>query len=398
MRGGVRPTRYYIPSGSARDPRKNTGIEYAFGATAKYWDKLTLDADVGITHFTQTDNANVTFQAQAQYDFNDYVRLKLGARRLPPYNSLVSVAGPKPHQGAFRGDGVGQARENTFYGELGFNPFSPNWDVNLGYEWGFITGKELDTNYKNQAFASAGYTWHYHPRNQLRIGYEFLYFGYRDNATTGYFDTTSAGTRRPVVSLNPLTLAARGTEFGGYFSPDWFVMNSLRLDLQGSLFNKFLEYKLGGAIGIQNFKDGTAGSDSAFASAFDANLIMNLTDWLALYGNVDYLDGGGQFNRWRFGTGLILRPKIDSLSPVFGPHVSNNEPEPAPAATESAPSSTAPMNPTDTPTGGMSGDGMGGPTEMSPGEMAPQQADPGGEMMTSPEMSPSDPGGDFGGQ
>lgn len=322
VRGGIRPTRYYIPNDKV-SPDVNWGVEYGFGSTIKYWDKLTLDGDFAITHFTQTDDVNFTYQAQAEYAFNDYIRAKLGSRRVPQFNSLLAVAGQKPSVGAFRGDVVGQARETGFYAELNTNPFNPNIDLNLGYEWAFVTGHEIPDNYKNQAFASAGYTWKYHPRHQVRLGYEFLYFGYSKNATNGYFDTTARGLTRPVVSLDPVTLAHRGYDFGGYFSPDWFIMNSGRLDFRGSLFNKFLEYKFGGSLGAQSFAlghgiDDDEPSDTALASAFDANLIMNLTDWLAAYGNVDFLDAGGQFNRWRFGGGLILRPRIDALSPMFG--------------------------------------------------------------------------------
>jgi hypothetical protein len=110
--------------------------------------------------------------------------------------------------------------------------------------------------------------------------------------------------------------------FGGYYSPSMFLMNAARLDFRGSLFNRFLEYKLGGSLGVQTTRLGHRiredGNGSSLASAFDANIILNFTDWLAAYGDVDFLDAGGQFNRWRFGGGLILRPGIDALSPIIG--------------------------------------------------------------------------------
>src|SRR5690606_10291084 len=96
--------------------------------------------------------------------------------------------------------------------------------------------------------------------------------------------------------------------FGGYFSPSWFIQNAARLDFRGSLFDKFLEYKLGGMLGVQSFDPGNGineEGDTSLASGFDANLIMNFTDWLAAYGNVDFIDTGGLFNRWRFGGGFI---------------------------------------------------------------------------------------------
>ncbi len=321
VRGGVRPTKYFLPRGVS--PDSSWGLEYMLGGTVKYWDRLTLDGDFAITHFDQSRSENFTFQAQAQYDFSDSIRAKLGLRRIPQYNSLLSVAGQKPNQGAFARELVGQARENTAYLELNTHPFSQNVDWNLGYEWGFVEGEKIPTNYKNQAFTSLGYTWHYAAHHEMRLGYEFLYFGYGKNATNGYFDTTAAGNTQPVVSLRPLALAHNGYVFGGYFSPKTFILNSGRLDLRGSLFNKFLEYKMGGSIGGQVVRlghniDDDEKSGSGLALSFDSNLIMNLTDWFALYGNIDYLDAGQRFNRWRFGGGVIIRPHIDALSPLVG--------------------------------------------------------------------------------
>lgn len=321
LRGGMRPTKYYLPRGVA--PSSTWGWEYGLGTTIKYWDRLTLDADIALTHFSQSKTENITFQTQAAYAFNDYITLKLGARRLPQYNSLLSIAGQRPSAGAFRNELVGQARENTFYAELNTHPFSQNIDWNLGYEWGFVDGEHIPTNYKNQAFTSLGYTWHYAANHQARLGYEFLYFGYSKNATNGYFDTTAAGVTNPVVSLRPVTLAHDKYVFGGYYSPRMFIMNAGRLDLRGSFFHKLLEYKIGGSLGTQTIRlghriDDDEDSGTKLATSFDGNLILNLTDWLAAYGSVDFLNAGQQFSRWRFGGGLIVRPHIGPLSPMFG--------------------------------------------------------------------------------
>jgi tetratricopeptide (TPR) repeat protein len=320
VRAAFRPGRFYLPNGVA--PDSTAGFEYGFGSTIKYWDRFTLDGDVAFTRFSQSDSTNVTFQAQAQYDFTDSIRAKVGMSRLPQYTSLLTLTGLRPSLGAFRGDLVGQARENSIYAELNTNPFSQNIDWNLGYAWGWVNGSRIPTNYKNQAFTSLGYTWHYAAKHQVRIGYEFLYFGYSKNATNGFFDTTAAGNEDPVVNLRPVTLANSNYVFGGYYSPKLFIMNAGRLDFRGSLFNKFLEYKFGGSIGAQTVRLGHGireeGNGTSLSTAFDANVILNFTDWLAAYGDVDYLDAGGQFNRWRFGGGLIVRPHIDALSPIIG--------------------------------------------------------------------------------
>jgi thioredoxin-like negative regulator of GroEL len=330
VRGGVQPTRWYLPHGTS--PDSTWANQYGLGATYKPTDRLTLDSDVSITNFTQSHSSNLTFQTQMQYDFTDAISAKLGVRRVPQYNSLLTLTGLRPGQGAFAGSLLGQARENGIYGELNTHPFNPNWDWNAGYEWAFIDGSHVPSNHKNQAFTSFGHTWHFGETQQLRLGYEGLYFGYAKNATNGYFDTTSQGITVPVVSMNPAVLANSKYAFGGYYSPSFFLLNSGRADWRGSLFKHFLEYKLGGSLGLQtatlghHINEGNNGRTTGLAGSFDSNIILNFTDWLAAYGDVDYLNATGQFNRWRFGGGLIMRPKMDRLSPVIGEKLTSEKP------------------------------------------------------------------------
>lgn len=327
IRGGITPMHYALKNGVP--PNQTWGTEYAVGATVKYWDRLTLDGDVALTHFTQANVNNMTFWTQAKYDFTDRIRVSLGMRRLPETNSLLALTGLRPNIGAFQGEVLGLARENTLLTELNTNPFNHNWDWNLAYAWSFISGSHIPNNTKNQIFTSFGHTWHYGEKQQIRLGYEFLYFGYAKNATDGFFDTTSSGVTQPVVNLHPVELAGSGYVFGGYYSPIMFLLNAGRLDLQGSLWHQFLEYQVGGGLGVRNAVmghgiTGTSGKGSgngaAMSKAFNINLILNITDWLALYGNVDYLDAGGFYNRWRLGGGLIVRPRLNRLSPLIGSH------------------------------------------------------------------------------
>jgi hypothetical protein len=152
------------------------------------------------------------------------------------------------------------------------------------------------------------------------VGYEFLFFGYSKNATLGYFNLDDNNpTKKPLVVVNPVVVAPAGTTYGGYFSPEQFFLNSFRLDLQGSFLKKYIEYKLGGSIGVQTVTQGHGINEpnhTSFASSFDGNVIFNHTDWFATYINGDYIQGGGFFNRWRFGGGVIFRPDIPALSPI----------------------------------------------------------------------------------
>jgi tetratricopeptide (TPR) repeat protein len=317
--------RHGFTGGKLYQPRvftspSSTGYQaYMLGATAKYWDRVTLDGDITLLHFDQSETVNLTYNSLAQIDFHDKVHMKIGSRRFQNPNSLLSLAGYRPFRGPWRGDLVGQVMETTIFTELNLLPFR-NVDVNAGYEYAFVSGSETPTNHRNQVFFSTGYTIPYARDHAARLGYEFLFFTYSKDATLGFFNLDS-GTDRPVVRLDPVTLAPNGTVFGGYFSPEYFFLNNFRLDLRGQFLKKFIEYRLGGSIGIQtfSFRDPIrTATPTSIASTFDGNVIMNFTDWLAGYMHGEMLKGGGAFNRFRFGGGLIIRPDIPALSPLFG--------------------------------------------------------------------------------
>jgi tetratricopeptide (TPR) repeat protein len=334
VRGGYAYKRFSLPD-TGIDPRATNANQYSFGSTIKLADRLTFDGDIGITQFDQTDNTNITYQARLITDIHDKVRWTIGGHRLPYETSLLSYAGLRPGAGALAGQVIGQARENAVFTEFNLGPWK-NWDLNLGYQFALITQEEPDnslvgragqalgtdllpSNFMNQAYANLGYTHRYLQQHSARLGYEFLYFGFDKNATNGFVDLVN-GSARPVSSLRPVTPAATGVIYGGYFSPESFFLNSARLDLKGYFKGRLFEYDLGGAVGVQHFDSGITGegSDTSLAYRLNARLTANLTDWLSLYGVTEYLDSGGFFSRWRFGAGLIVRPKIDAISPVFG--------------------------------------------------------------------------------
>ncbi len=299
----------------------STGVQaYMLGGTAKYWDHVTLDGELSLLHFDQSETYNMTYNTQMQVDFNDQVHWKVGSRRFQNPNSFLSLNGYRPIRGPFQGDVVGQVMETTVYTEINLMPVR-NWDVNMGYEWAFVSGERVPTNFRNQAFFSTGYTVPYARNHYARVGYEFLYFGYSKDATLGYFNLDS-GTDQPVVKLdNRITRAPRDSVFGGYFSPEYFFLNNFRLDLRGSFMKKFVEYRLGASMGVQTFSFGErifTNTPTSIASTVDGNVILNFNDWLSGYMHGEMLKGGGAFNRFRFGGGLILRPDIPALSPVFG--------------------------------------------------------------------------------
>lgn len=162
--------------------------------------------------------------------------------------------------------------------------------------------------------------------------------------------------------------APQGVGIGGYFSPTQFYLNSFRLDFEGKLWNSRLSYKGGGSLGVQQTGDRVDRMDllaarglqnfanipandprrtnqtfnsfattadgirdntdsTSLASAFDFTLFFKLCDYLTLYSGVDYLNAGA-FNRWRYNGGVIIRPSISALTPIFRkPAKANSQPK-----------------------------------------------------------------------
>jgi tetratricopeptide (TPR) repeat protein len=316
VRGGISPFRYYIPNGKAQGigPSSTWATHYTWGASTKLGDRLLLSGDMGLLHFTQTDENRFTYNAFAKLDVTDKIKLKVGSRRDPLANSLLSYTGIRPITGRFAGQSLGPAMETSLFAELNLTPLR-RVDVNGGYEFGWVRGDNMPNNTKNQFYGSVGYTQPIGKTHNARLAYEALYFGYDKDATLGYFDTVG-NSRLPLSSLNPINFAPKGTVFGGYFSPSSFWLNDVRLDVTGSFWNKRLEYKVGGSVGIQSY-DRINSNRTSLATTLEANLLFNATDWLGIYTNASFIDSGGFFRRSRFGGGLVLRPDIRALSPVI---------------------------------------------------------------------------------
>lgn len=318
VRGGYARRRFYQPDGNFL-PRSTFGDQFSVGLTAQPLDRLTLTGDFALTQFSQSDTTNIDALARARYVFHDKVKGAVGYRRSPIAFSLQSWAGLEPNAGPLAGQLVGQVRENAVFTEWNFGPWY-NVDWNLAYEFAWIDGENTADNTKNQVYSSLGYNWNYLDDHSARLSHEFLYFGFDEQATNGFYDKTGTLGLTPVSAMNPLVAAAPGTVLGGYFSPERFFLNAARLELRGSFWERHLEYRVGGSLGVQNYSSGLPleSDPTVLASGFDVQLVYNINDTYSVYGVTDFLNAGGLFNRWRFGGGLQVRPNIGAISPIFG--------------------------------------------------------------------------------
>ncbi|MEW5821216.1 MAG: tetratricopeptide repeat protein, partial [Cyanobacteriota bacterium] len=416
-------------------PASITATSYIMGWNSRPHERVNFDAELAINSFSDPQApVDVTGKAKLELKLHDRLRLKLGYRREPLYQSVFETTGytiqpqysrlqlatlmgiesgplynpnnainyqrllaDPNYYDQLRGQFMGQVRDNAVAVEATFIPFN-KWDVNAGYEYSAVRGENIEHNGRHQALFSVGRTFTGIPNHLFRLGYQFLFFGYRKDLSafpnmTSYpylengrpipvtrqmeyneaFTTANQAnnwsipsdvwndptgatvTRRP--SLVDFIRAPRGVGIGGYFSPTQFYLNSFRFDFEGKVFNGRLYYKGGASLGVQQIGDRVSRNDllaarglenfgtvapndprlrfpafranydaaqsirdssdpTSLASAFDFTAFLKITDFLTVYSGVDYLNTGA-FDRWRYNGGLILRPAIDSLTPIF---------------------------------------------------------------------------------
>ena len=238
------------------------------------------------------------YTTQPQYSYNQQLGLLQGTsgalwdpNNQNRYNSLL--ADPRNYD-SLRGPFMGQVRDNAVSTELTFIPFN-KWDMTFGYEYSAVRGENIEHNGRHQALFSVGRTFTGVKDHLFRLGYQFLFFGYRKNLSafpnmTSYpyaqggemipvdrqlyyndaariianrwatpsdiFNDPTGATVSEYQSPVNFTRAPTVVGIGGYFSPTQFYLNSLRFDFEGKIFKGRLYYKGGASLGVQQIGDG----------------------------------------------------------------------------------------------------------------------------------------------
>ncbi len=427
-------------------PASITATSYTMGLNSRPHERVMFDGDLTINSFSDPNApVDVTANADLSLRLHDRLKLDVGYRREPLYQSVFETTGytlrPQYSQAqllsvmnrmapfagrwidmdpnllvnrnrlrnnpayyhSLNGPFMGQVRDNAVGVDVTFLPFN-KWDLSAGYEYSAVRGENIEHNSKHQTYFSIGRTFTGVKDHLFRLGYQFLFFGYRKDLSafpnmTPYpytvngrnipvtrqmtheeinrylndadypyvdprviYESVTNGTPIPPageIYSSPVRFIAApdNVGIGGYFSPTQFYLNSFRLDFEGKLANGRIMYKGGGSLGVQQIGDRVGRmdllrarhleqyanirpgdprlADNAFranaraarniqdntdptslASAFDFTLFLRVTDFLTIYNGVDYMNTGA-FDRWRYNGGIILRPNIEALSPLF---------------------------------------------------------------------------------
>jgi Tfp pilus assembly protein PilF len=148
--------------------------------------------------------------------------LRLTGERRAVTDSLVAYAGAYDPGTGLTWGGVTRTRVHA---QLEFSPGQANFYAGGGYDW--LQGQNVLSNNEVELGAGGSYPVYKTPSDEVRVGLNLVYFGYRNNQdhfTLGY---------------------------GGYFSPQDYV--AAIVPVTWTATRGSLTYTLGGSLGLQTF-------------------------------------------------------------------------------------------------------------------------------------------------
>lgn len=285
------------------------GTNFTVGVKGKLSEQVSTQIEAGGTRFssnTNTINAMGSLNIKPTEQSNLYIT----GSRSNIEESMLSAVGLRPSSGPFAGELVGRVMDNrVVFG--GQSRLIGNLDMFGEAGVGNREGSNVDSNFFRLVSGGIGYnlvaTAQEEALSLFRVSYSVNYYGF-DEDRLGFGGAsllTSAG--RPI---SPALLGSDGISpfpgaaapgIGGYFSPERYISNLIRIDLQGRP-DRNVSYRLSGFAGSQNY----TGSSTRQASGFSANVTFRLNDRFSL--PVAYLiDNFGPFRQQSAFVRLVVK-------------------------------------------------------------------------------------------
>jgi hypothetical protein len=248
---------------TTRDVRfSGWGMNATLGVRRELSEDLRTQLELGATSFN-TDTTSINALASLVYAPSDVWNVYLTGSRSNVEESLLSATGLRPTTGPFAGTLVGRVMENKVvaggvlnlpyrfdvFGEAGLgaregsNVGSNDFDTaraGVGYE--VLSAAEE----KALSFARIAFVWHTFGFDENRLGYGGASLV---TATGSPVDPSALGSD----GISPIP-SPDNAGIGGYFSPEYFVSRTVRLDIAGR-FTRERTYRASGFFGQQSYTD-----------------------------------------------------------------------------------------------------------------------------------------------
>jgi len=275
------------------------GTNFTAGLKGKLSDNVSTQIEVGATRFSSN---TTTINAMGSLNFRTSERsgLYVTASRSNVEESMLSAVGLRPVSGPFAGELVGRVMDNrAVFG--GHTRLIGNLDLFGEGGVGTRQGSNVASNFFKLASGGLGYNIfsasEEAPVSLFRVSYNANYFGFDENRFGFGGASLLTDTGSPIApallgsdGISPLAGPTQPA-IGGYFSPEHYLSNVIRADLQGRP-NQTVRYRISGFIGVQDY----VGATTRQVSGFSANLTFRLNDTLSL--PIGYLvDNYGPFTQ-----------------------------------------------------------------------------------------------------
>jgi hypothetical protein len=249
----------YITTNNIRNER---GLNFTGGLKQTLSEDTTFQAEFGGTRFS-TGATTVNASGSLRYQTSGGSALFVRGSRTNVEESLLSAAGVRPGAGL---DPVGLVMDNRVVAGARWQA-TRRLDFSAEGGGGVRNGRGIESNNLKVAGAGAGYnllsTGDDRAVSLVRVGYGLDYFGFEKDLF-GFGSASLAGNAGP-------------GRMGGYFSPEAYVSNVARFELQGRPHPRF-EYHASAFVGAQDY----TGSKTRQASGFNGSVTFHFSDRFSL--------------------------------------------------------------------------------------------------------------------
>ena len=261
------------------------GTNFTAGIKGKLSESISSQVEVGGTRFS-TDTTTINAFGSLNFRTSERSGLHVTASRSNVEESMLSAVGVRPVSGPFAGELVGRVMDNRVV-LGGQTRLIGNLDLFGEGGIGTRDGSNVDSNFFKLASGGLGYNVfaasEEEPVSLFRVSYSANYLGFEEDRLGFGGASLLTSTGSPISpallgsdGISPLP-GANQAAIGGYFSPERYLSNVIRADLQGRP-NQAVRYRISGFIGVQNY----TGSTTRQVSGFSANLTFRLNDTFSL--------------------------------------------------------------------------------------------------------------------
>lgn len=277
------PTYYASGANLEREER----YEYGLGGSYQWTNWLGTSSWVGLSNFSNDGSDQVYTRTSIDFWPTDYWQPSIRFDRYPVEAfSIMSATGVRPVTGLFANMLVGRVSRNQWSLENHFVlPY--DWYADVAFRIGVDTGKQMDSNtfWKLESFIGRDFyrtiakSW----KSTWYGGLDSRIWHFEDDRNSfgqGFLVVKAFGLPLGSDTVSPLQTATN-PGVGGYFSPDHWWYEALKLGNRGTFWNKRVTYDASAFIGFQDIRGiGQTGTDAAGGVAVNGEI--ELVDDLAM--------------------------------------------------------------------------------------------------------------------